>query len=142
MSDTTSFPGLLAIMTRLVEVMEREIDLLHGMKSPELQELQRDKLTLATAYDARVKALRDAKQPLDPALRAEFSQAAQRFQDTLLRNHQALNAAKTTTDRVLQAIVREVEKQRSRQGGYSANGQCTPSAGRTGAVSVAIDQRL
>lgn len=142
MSDTASFPGLLAIMKRLVEVMEREIDLLHGIKSPELQDLQRDKITLASAYEARVKALRDGRQALDPALRDEFSQAAQSFQDTLLRNQQALNAAKATTDRVLQAIVREVEKQRNQQGGYSASGQCEPAADSNRAVSVAIDQRL
>lgn len=142
MRDSDGFPGLLAVMRCLVEVMEREIDLLHGMKSSELQAVQSDKLTLANAYQARVKALRDGRQALDPALRAEFSQAAQSFQDTLLRNHQALNAAKATTDRVLQAIVREVEKQRRQQGGYSANGQSDALAGAKRAVSVAIDQRL
>ena len=142
MSDTASFPGLLVIMKRLVEVMDREVDLLHGMKSTELQELQRDKITLATAYEARVKALKDDGQKLDPELRAEFSQVAQMFQDSLLRNQQALNGAKATTDRVLQAIVREVEKQRSQQGSYSASGQCEPGAGGSQAVSVAVDQRL
>jgi len=142
MSETDGFPGLLAIMRRLVAVMEQEIDLLRGMKSPELKDLQSDKLTLANAYQARVKVLRDGGQTLESTLRTEFSQAAQSFQDTLLRNHQALNAAKATTDRVLQAIVREVEKQRGQQGGYSANGQSEPGTGGQRAVSVAIDQRL
>ena len=142
MIDSDGFPGLLAVMRRLVEVMEREIELLHGPDTAQLKEIQSDKLTLANAYQARVKTLRDGRAALEPSLRAEFAATAQSFQDTTLRNQQALNAAQTTTDRVLQAIVREVEKQRGRQSGYSASGQSEPTAGGPLAVSVAIDQRL
>ena len=142
MSGTANFSELLATMKRLVEVMEREILLLRGSDTPELKDLQRDKIELASTYDSQVRILREDGQTLDPTWRQEFSSTAQTFRDTLLRNHQALNAAKATTDRVLQVIVREIEKQRSQQGGYSASGECGPSTDAKQPVSVAIDQRL
>ena len=144
MSETANVVGLLGIMKRLIEVMEREIDLLRSKEPSDIEDLQQDKATLAAAYEAHVRTLRESEhlfEALDPELRAEFSHAAETFQETLARNERALKAARETTDRVLQLIVREVEKRRHQQGVYSSNGLAeTVDTGQP--VSVAFDERL
>lgn len=144
MSETANLADLLGIMTRLIAVMERETELLRSSKPSAIGDLQHDKIALAAAYEAHIRALREndaLPQALDPEMRDEFGRAAAAFQDCLARNERALKAARETTDRVLRLIVREVEKSRHQQGGYSASGLNEAGSGPQ-PVSIAVDQRL
>ena len=144
MSETASPAELLATMARLVAVMERETELLRSAKPSAIQELQRDKIALASAYETQVRALKEDEAlpaALDSETRAEFGRAAEAFQQALGRNERALRSARETTDRILRLVVREVEKSHHQQGGYSASGQNEPGSGPQ-PVSIAVDQRL
>jgi flagellar biosynthesis/type III secretory pathway chaperone len=143
MSGPAQVTDLLKTMSRLIEIMEREIALLRHINPSEMQELQRDKIALAAAYDAQTKALREneeALRSLAPEMQADLLRTTETFQQTLLQNERALKAAKLTTDRVLTSIAREVDKQRREDSGYSANG-LVAAGGAERPVSLAVDQR-
>ena len=143
MNGPARVADLLKIMSRLMQVLQREIALLRDMKPTEMQDLQRDKIVLAAAYESGVTALREDESSLateNPELHAALSDAAQRFHETLADNERALQAARQVTDRVLSVVAREVERQRRDKTGYSAAGAARP-AGQERPVSVAVDQR-
>ena len=143
MNGPARIVDLLKIMSRLMQLLQREIALLRDMKPTEMQDLQRDKIVLAAAYQSRVKAMREDQSALEatnPELHAALSDAAQRFHETLADNERALQAARQVTDRVLSAIAKEVERQRRDKTGYSAAGAAR-AAGLDRPVSVAVDQR-
>lgn len=145
MSMNARAADLLSVMSRLIEVLEREIALLRTMKPAEMQDLQRDKIVLAAAYESKVKELgarAGEAEGLEPELSRALAKAAAAFQETLAHNEQALRSAKETTDRVLQAVVREVESARARKGSYTASGKVQGDAGGERPISVAVDQRL
>lgn len=143
MSGSAQITELLKTMSRLIGIMEREIVLLRDMKPAEMQEVQRDKIVLAAAYEAQTKALQEneaALRSVAPETKAALIQATEKFQKTLLNNERSLKAAKEITDRLLASIARELEKQRREGGGYSASGLAQPG-GATRPISVAVDQR-
>ena len=147
MSDTRQVTELLTIISRLSNVLEREIDMLRAMKPSELQSLQQDKIVLSAAYEANLKALSEqpeALQKLDPTLRARLKAAVEKFQATLAENERSLRAARDVTDRVLRTIAEELSKRRNETGVYGAGGvPTTPRRATLGEpVSVAVDQRL
>ncbi len=145
MSAQNQVTDLLKITSRLVDVLEREIEMLRAMRPSDIETLQQDKIALTAAYESQVKSL--ASQPefadaVQPALRAELETAIGKFQSTLAANERALGAAKHTTQRVLQAIADEVDRKRNENAGYSASGTvAAPPRGSSGQpVSVAIDE--
>ena len=123
MNEPIDITGLLKVTSRLIGVLEREIEMLRAMKPSELQSLQQDKIVLTAAYEAQVRVLKDRPELLEdmaPALRAELRNAIGKFQDSLAENERALRAAKDTTERVLHAIAEEVGRKRRENAGYSA----------------------
>jgi hypothetical protein len=143
MTGPARIVDLLKIMSRLMQVLQREIVLLRDMKPTEMQDLQRDKIVLAAAYESGVKALNEegsSLEKLNPELHAALSDAAQRFHETLADNERALKSARQVTDRVLSAVTKEVERQRQDKSGYSPAG-VPRTAGLERPVSVALDQR-
>lgn len=116
---------LLKTTSRLIGVLEREIEMLRAMDPRGMQALQEEKIVLAAAYESQVKSLNERPETmhdLDPALRDELAEATERFQATLDQNQRRLRAAKQATDSVLRAVVDAVEKQQSADRGYAADG--------------------
>ena len=147
MNQSERITDFLKITSRLISVLEREIEMLRAMKPAEIQVLQQDKIVLAAAYESQVKSLKEHPELLDnltPALRAELKAVVATFEKTLVKNAHALRAAKYTTERVLKAIADEIENKRLENASYSANGQVerTSAAGGRQPVSVSVDQRL
>jgi hypothetical protein len=148
MSDSsTQVTDLLKITSRLISVLEREIEMLRSMKPVEMQNLQQDKLVLAAAYESAVEALSGDAAMLEavaPVVRDELRTVMARFQTVLGANERALRAARDATDRVLRHIVDEVERQRGTNSGYSASGSAASLSGYTPrqGVAVTVDQRL
>ena len=147
MSAPTQITDLLKVTSRLIGVLEREIEMLRAMRPSEIQDLQQDKIALCAAYEAQAKSLAGRPELLDavqPALRAQLEAAIGKFQSTLAANERALRAAKETTQRVLEAIANEIDRSRRENAGYSISGRSVPSsrAAPGQPVSVAIDERL
>lgn len=142
---TDAVTALLSVTSRLIGVLEQEIEMLRGMKPREMQGLQHDKIVLAAAYEAAVRDLQAdeaAMSGVAPAVRAELRETTERFQTALQANERALRAAKDATDRLLKHIVAEAERQRGQANAYGARGGKAVATPAGGALSLSVDQRL
>ncbi len=147
MSTQSQVNDLLQVTSRLIAVLEREVKLLRAVPSTEFEELQAEKSALTTAYESQARSLSghpELLEALQPVLRAELKRVTGRFQSAVAANEVALRAARETTQRVLQAIADELDKNRCDKAGYSAQG-CAPSSSRRTSgppLSITLDQRL
>lgn len=145
--ENAQVADLLKITSRLIEVLEREIEMLRAMKPSEMQSLQHDKIVLAAAYESAIRALESdpaSASAITPAVREELRDVTERFHRVLAANERALRAAKEATNRVLKHIVAEVEKQQRGASGYGPSSHAAAPAApvQRRAVSVSLDQRL
>lgn len=147
MSTTNRIDDLIQVTSRLIAVLDREVELLRGKPSADLEALQEEKSALTTAYESQARSMAghpELLQALEPVLRAELERVTGRFQSAVAANEVALRAARETTQRVLQAIADELDKNRRDKSGYTANGygSTTSYGGGKQPVSIAIDRRL
>ena len=138
---------LLTLTTRLIDVLKGEIDMLRQMEPNRMQELQRDKMVLAAAYESavtRLKGREDDDDPVDPELRNDLKAATEVFHKALRANERALSAAREASQRLLSHIVAEVERQSGQSAGYIASGAVASLAGGrpTAPLSISVDQSL
>lgn len=143
----TRVEQLIRAAGRLIDVMNREVDMLRAMRVGEIGALQPEKRQLTIEYEDAIAALAAEPallQAMEPALRAELAAVAQRFDAAVDENARALNAVRESHDRLLRAIVEAVSEQRSRQKAYTAKGALdNPRAGRRApTISLTVDQRL
>ena len=147
MNKQTQVNDLIQVTSRLIAVLEREVELLRAVPSTALAELQEEKSVLTAAYESQARSLTghpELLEALQPVLRAELRRVTSRFQSAVSDNEVALRAARETTQRVLQAIANEIDKNRHENAGYSAQG-CSASSSRktsTQPLSIALDERL
>jgi flagellar biosynthesis/type III secretory pathway chaperone len=140
--DTRRVADLLRTTSRLMGVLEREVDMLRKMQPGEMQALQEQKIVLAAAYESQIRHLSgdpDAFAHLSDAEKQQLREGTERFQKVLADNERALRAAKRSTDSLLKAIVGAVDRQQSAGSGYAANGRQRAAADISGR-SIAIDQ--
>ncbi len=147
MSTTNQIDDFIQITSRLISVLEREVELLNGKSSTELEALQEEKSVLTAAYESQARSMAghpELLQALQPVLRAELERVTSRFQSAVSTNEVALRAARETTQRVLQAIADELDKNQHSNSGYSATGYGSTASygGGRPPVSIAIDRRL
>ncbi len=147
MSTQSQVNDLIRVTSRLIAVLEREVELLHTLPTSGIETLQEEKSALTAAYESQTRSLSGSPELLEalqPVLRAELKQVTGRFRSTVSANEAALRAARETSQRVLQAIADELDKNRCNQAGYSAQGRVTPSSRRTTRppLSISLDQRL
>ncbi len=147
MSTQSQVNDLLQVTSRLIAVLEREVELLRAVPSTEFEALQEEKSALTAAYESQARSLTGHPkllEALQPVLRAEFERVTRRFQSAVAANEVALRAARETTQRVLQAIADALDKNRRDKAGYSATGYgSTASYGScTQPISIAVDRRL
>ena len=147
MSTQTQVNDLIQVSSRLIAVLEREVKLLRAVPSTALAEVQEEKLVLTAAYESQARSLAghpDLLEALQPVLRAELQRVTKHFQSAVSDNEVALRAARETTQRVLQAIADEIDKNRHETAGYSAQGYAGSSSRKTSTqpLSIALDERL
>ena len=147
MSTDSHINDLIQVSSRLIAVLEREVELLRAAKPSEIEKLHEEKSRLTAAYESQARTL--ASQPellkaLQPVLRSELERVTDRFQSAVTANEAALRAARDTTQRVLQAIADEISKSRPDNVGYSAQGYAASSSQKTSGqpLSIALDERL
>ena len=144
MDKTTRMTELLAITSQLIECMERELELMRGLKPIELKQLQMDKVALADAYQAFTMALKQPDEDLSnvsTALRDELTEATERFQTSVQDNLRALKAMRDVNERVMRAIVQALDEKRVAVTGYNNRGTVTKSRRQTPVCPVAVQQR-
>ena len=141
------FQTLVTATSRLIVLMDHEVELLRAMRVSEISDLQTEKQELTVLYEEALQMLADNPELLEamePALRSELTELAMRFDAAVCENTKALNAVKSSHDQLLQAIVDAVSENRSRQKAYTAEGALdNPRKSRTApTLSLTLDQRL
>lgn len=144
---TTNIEALVLVTSRLIGVLNHEVEMLRAMRIADIEKLQDEKATLTVAYENCVRALQAdpaALSAVEPAVRQELDALARRFDDALSSNARALNAIRESHDRLLAAIVDAVSSKRASQKGYGANGAFDRRHGSRSvpALSLTFDQRL
>ena len=143
MTRPSRFVDLLAITSRLISCMEREIELLRGFKPAEMRRLQQDKTVLADAYRAFAMVMKEpdtSAELVNEGLRHELTEATERLQATLGDNLRALKAMRDVNERVMRAVVQALDEPRSESAGYTRRGSLRRSR-RLAIGPVAIQQR-
>lgn len=138
---------LIAVTSRLISVMNSEVEMLRAMRVGDIDSLQREKHDLTILYEENVRALAaqpEALEAMEPALRSELSVLAQRFDSALSENSRALHAVRESHDRLLKAIVDAVASKRAQERGYTPDGGLDSPPHRRGAdtLSLSLDRRL
>lgn len=144
MNKSSRMADLLAITSRLIACMEREIELLRTLQPKELRRLQEDKTALADAYRAFVLALKEPDEAADSVndvLREELAEATERFQATLADNLRALRAMRDVNERVMRAVVQALEEPRIQVTGYNQRGALKRGRRSPLTVAAAVQQR-
>ncbi len=117
--------AIINIASRLIEIMNSEIDVLREMRIKGLEELQEEKTILVTAYENAVEALQSEPEvfvAVSEAMKQEFAEVVSHFNKVLANNERALNAAQIAHDRLVKAIIHAVEENQASVKTYSANG--------------------
>ena len=144
MTKSSRMADLLAITSRLIACMEREIELLRTLQPKELRRLQSDKTALADAYRAFVLALKEPDEAADSVtdvLRDELAEATERFQATLADNLRALRAMRDVNERVMRAVVQALEEPRVLVTGYNQRGALKRGRRAPAIGPAAVQQR-
>ncbi len=144
MTQSSRMADLLAITSRLIACMEREVEMLRAMQPKELRDLQQDKTALADAYRAFVLALKEPDEAVDSVtdlLRDELAEATERFQACLADNLRALRAMRDVNERVMRAVVEALEEPRAQITGYNQRGAVKRGRRSPAIGPVAVQQR-
>jgi len=144
MNKSSRMADLLAITSRLIACMEREVELLRTLKPKELKLLQQDKVTLADAYRAFVLALKEPDESADAVtdlLKDELVEATEHFHATLQDNLRALRAMRDVNERVMRAVVQALEEPRLQVTGYNQRGALRRNRRQAGIGPTAVQQR-
>ncbi|HEY1384068.1 MAG TPA: hypothetical protein VGF43_10655 [Dongiaceae bacterium] len=144
MNKSSRMADLLAITSRLMACLEREVELLRTLKPKELRALQQDKVTLADAYRAFVLALKEPDTSADAVtdlLKGELVEATERFHATLQDNLRALRAMRDVSERVMRAVVQALEEPRLQVTGYNQRGALRRNRRQAAVGPAAVQQR-
>ena len=91
--------SLVRVTSRLIAVMQQEVDLLRKMDIGGIAALQEDKATLVAAYEDSLHNLSanpDTLRAMEPALKTEMRELAARFDRVVEENSRALNAVRNS----------------------------------------------
>lgn len=125
MTSPANVEVLIRVASRLISVLEREVEYLREMKTADVASLQTEKMQLVTAYEEHVRALAAAPDMLKkvaPAIQDEFAEIAEHFDAAMTENRRALSAARDAQDRFMNAIVKAAQEKRASFHAYSPAG--------------------
>ena len=140
--------SVIRVASRLIAVLEQEVELLRTMKVSALGQIQEEKMRLVASYEEQVSALAaapDTLRRIAPALQEEFAEIAERFDVAMTENRRALTAANEAQNRFMQSVVKAAEEKRASVQTYAADGGLPPAyATKTGSrpLSLTLDRQL
>ena len=95
-TSNTVASALITVTARLIELMNREIEMLRSMRPRDIQTLQTEKTLLVQAYDEHIAQLKTDPESIgtiEPLLRDELWRTSRSFETVLAENERALRAA-------------------------------------------------
>lgn len=148
MTDQSKIEALIRVASRLISVLDREVQFLKEMKSAEVATLQSEKMQLVVAYEEHVRSLAatpDSLKNVAPAIQDEFADIAERFDAAMTENRRALSAAHEAQDRFMKAIVKAAEEKRASFQAYSPAGTLSAvenGKGSAGPLSLTLNSHI
>ena len=145
MENTQLVNDLISITSRLITLMNTEVEALRAHDIKSVEALQSEKGALARAYETLIRELR--KQPgvlreVAPALRDALVIKAREFQRLLVQNEVALRAAREVNARVLKAIADAVTDSKKEPVTYSRSGKPDSTKQTRLPISMTLNQTL
>jgi flagellar biosynthesis/type III secretory pathway chaperone len=146
MDNNGRLRDMLAVVGRLITLMDQESALLRAMRTDQIGQFQEEKSRLAGLYVGMVKDLKRSPELLvavDAAVRAELASALKRFDQATAENARMIAAARSANERVLRAVISAAQARRA-PAGYAADGAAAkpPKPQRSTAISIAVDRRI
>ena len=144
MSKSSRITELLAITSRLIGCLQQEMEAIRAMRPEALKQMQIEKIALADTYRAFTLALKepsDENQAISGALKDELVEATERVQAAVSENLRALRAMRDVNERVMRAIVSNLDEKRSSVTGYDARGSLRKGRKSPPTEPAAVQQR-
>tara|TARA_Y100000590_G_scaffold463455_1_gene630237 strand:- start:62 stop:502 length:441 start_codon:yes stop_codon:yes gene_type:complete len=136
--------GLIKITNKLAKLLNHETELLKKFKRPsEIRYLQEEKAQLSAAYENDLALVTASSVTLKKEAPEEMdllTKAIKMFKLTLDDHNRALFAAKTVTERMIQAISDEASKINQPPPGYSSYAILDKNKRKNQPVSIAINE--
>lgn len=132
MNPSTRAHELIDLSRSMVHVMATETELLKAGRVAEIEPLQVQKETLSGIYETHMRDV--AAEPgmfnaIDPALRAELTEAARQIDATAQENRHAVQAAMELNARLVQVIAGAVSRSAPNASGYTKTGAAPAADG-------------
>ena len=132
---------LIALTERLTELIAAEAQAFESHRPQDAAALVEETSRLANLYrheSARIRANPDLIAPANAEDRTRLMRATEAFDAVLARQGRALEAARTVTEGLVQAIANEVAAQRAKSVGYGPGAQ---AHALSLATSITLNQR-
>jgi hypothetical protein len=134
---------LCAVASELATLLERETALIRAMKLQEIGPLQADKARLTELCGATLKAI-DPAAPVSSAVKEQWHRVSKQLGEAAVANEMALRVGHAATDRLVSAIVGQIQKDRAVTSAYARPKAIAPGAARRPPTlsGVTIDRSL
>jgi hypothetical protein len=139
----SSAPDLIALSTKLAELLERETAALIAMRVQEAAAFAEEKMRLTRRYRATIEELRAGRTTLRETaapLRIELMAVATRLADAARENERALRAGRAAVQSVVAAIAEAIKSNERSTQAYRPPRQ--PPVKPRLVAGVAVDRRL
>lgn len=131
---------IIALTERLTDLVAAETRAFEARRPQDVVTTIGETSRLANIYRSESSHLKSDPaliQGVDLGLRLSLIRATEAFEAVLARHGRALQAAKTVTEGLVQAIAKEVAASRAKPAGYTPNAQATPNDGS----SITLNKR-
>jgi flagellar biosynthesis/type III secretory pathway chaperone len=147
MAPEERMADLVNVTTRLINVLERENEMLRERRHGELPELLEEKETIGRVYQARISGLHDNPDQLRELAeleREELRELATEVENLIQENGRMLQAAMYASNRIMELVANSVRESSNSSGIYSERGSTTLPVrkGTKQGGAISFDQTL
>jgi len=136
---------LVNVTTRLIDVLERENEMLRERRHAELNLILDEKETIARVYQARIMGLEENPDVLNEASeedRDHLRDLARRVDKLMAQNGRMLEIAMTVSKRIVDLVAEAVKDAQPKSGAYSAKGNTAAAPAKGGSMSLSLNETL
>ncbi len=136
---------LVNVTTRLIDVLERENELLRERRYNELNLILDEKETIARVYQARIMGLEENPDVLNDATeedRGHLRELAQKVDTLMAQNARMLEVAMVVSKRIVDLVAEAVKDAQPTSGAYSKKGSTVGAAQKGGSMSLSLNETL
>lgn len=145
MDTTKRMADLVNVTTRLINVLERENEILVERRHSELSLILDEKETIARVYQARIMGLEENPELLDGASdeeKATLFELAKKADRLMNENARMLEVAIVVSRRVVDLVAEAVAEAAPKSGAYSAKGRTAAPPAKGGNMSLSLNETL